>query len=193
MNTKTIHILVASIYLLVMGFGILVGQNIKPEQKSDSQEQITWDYIILNSGETITIEEEPIIPSLTGDDNAESPVVNEENYKEIYHSGFTRDDPRQRMVWEAYDLGGLEFVSLIECENGLRNPKAVWDGGMSFWLCQLNIRRHGEPLEEEWNDRPYQLSVCYSKWKSGTKFYWPQRLIWGKRCGEVVKERFYFL
>lgn len=190
MNTKTIHILVASIYLLVMGFGILVGQNIKPEQKPDSQDPTTWDYIILNSWETFTIEEEP---SITGDYNAESPVVNEEDYKEIYHSGFTRDDPRQRMVWEAYDLGGLEFVSLIECENGLRNPKAVWDGGMSFWLCQLNIRRHGEPLEEEWNDRPYQLSVCYSKWKSGTKFYWPQRLIWGKRCSEVAKKRFYFL
>lgn len=193
MNTKTIHILVASIYLLVMWFGILIGQNIKPEQKSDSQEQVNSGYITLNSWEILIVEEEPIIPSLTGDDNVESSVVNEENYKEIYHSGFTRDDPRQRMVWEAYDLGGLEFVSLIECENGLRNPKAVWDGGMSFWLCQLNIRRHGEPLEEEWNDRPYQLSVCYSKWKSGTKFYWPQRLIWGKKCSEVVKKRFYFM
>ena len=192
MNTKTIHILVTSIFLLVFGFAVLVGQNIKPEQKSDSQEQVNSGYITLNSGEILIVEEEPIIPSLTGDDNVESPVVNEENYKEIYHSGFTRDDPRQRMVWEAYDLGGLEFVSLIECENGLRNPKAVWDGGMSFWLCQLNIRRHGEPLKEEWNDRPYQLSVCYSKWKWGTKFYWPSRLIWGKRCSEVAKKRFYF-
>ena len=108
----------------------------------------------------------------------------------IMHSGFSPDDPRQRMVAEAYDLWGLEFVSLIECENGLRNPKAVWDGGMSFWLCQLNIRRHGEPLEEERNDRTYQLSVCYSKRKWGTKFYGPQRLIWGKRCSEVAKKRF---
>ena len=111
----------------------------------------------------------------------------------IMHSGFSPDDPRQRMVAEAYDLWGLEFVSLIECENGLRNPKAVWDGGKSFWLCQLNIRRHGDPLEEEWNDRTYQLSVCYQKRKAGTKFYWPQRLIWGKRCWKVVKDRFYFL
>lgn len=111
----------------------------------------------------------------------------------IMHSGFSPDDPRQRMVAEAYDLWGLEFVSLIECENGLRNPKAVWDGGLSFWLCQLNIRRHWEPLEEEWNDRTYQLSICYQKRKWGTKFYWPQRLIWGKRCSEVVKKRFYFL
>ena len=111
----------------------------------------------------------------------------------IIHSGFSTDDPRQRMVAEAYDLWGLEFVSLIECENGLWNPKAVWDGGKSFWLCQLNIRRHGEPLEEERNDRTYQISVCYQKRKWGTKFYWPQRLIWGKRCWKVVKDRFYFL
>ncbi len=111
----------------------------------------------------------------------------------IMHSGFSPDDPRQRMVAEAYDLWGLDFVSLIECENGLWNPKAVWDGGLSFGLCQLNIRRHGEPLEEEWNDRTYQLSVCYQKRKWGTKFYGPQRLIWGKRCWKVVKDRFYFL
>lgn len=108
----------------------------------------------------------------------------------IMHSGFSPDDPRQRMVAEAYDLWGLDFVSLIECENGLRNPKAVWDGGLSFGLCQLNIRRHWEPLEEERNDRTYQLSICYSKRKAGTKFYWPQRLIWGKRCWEVAKKRF---
>lgn len=111
----------------------------------------------------------------------------------IMHSGFSPDDPRQRMVAETYDLWGLEFVSLIECENGLWNPKAVWDGGKSFWLCQLNIRRHWEPLEEERNDRTYQLSVCYQKRKWGTKFYGPQRLIWGKSCSEVAKKRFYFL
>ena len=111
----------------------------------------------------------------------------------IIHSGFSPDDPRQRMVAEAYVLWGLDFVSLIECENGLRNPKAIWDGGKSFWLCQLNIRRHGEPLEEERNDRTYQLSICYSKWKSGTKFYGPQRKIRGKSCSEVAKKRFYFM
>ena len=111
----------------------------------------------------------------------------------IMHSGFSPDDPRQRMVAEAYDLWGLDFVSLIECENGLWNPKAIWDNGMSFWLCQLNIRRHGEPLEEERNDRTYQLSICYSKWKWGTKFYGPQRKIRGKGCSEVAKKRFYFM
>lgn len=171
MNTKTIHILVASIYLLVMGFGILIGQNIKPEQKSDSQEQITTGSITLNSGETITIEEEP----------------------SIWHSGFLSGDYRQEIVQEAYDLWGIDFVSLIECENGNRDPKATWDYGKSHWLCMLNTRWHKEPLSPSWNDWRNQISVCFEKWKSGTKFYWPQRLIWGKRCWEVVKTRFYFM
>lgn len=135
------------------------------EKKSDSLPQ---DHIILWTNETLVIEEQPT----------------------IHHSGFSPDDYRQEIVQEAYKLGGLEFLTLIECENGLRNPKAVGDGGMSFWLCQLNIRRHWEPLEEERNERTYQLSACYSKWKSGTKFYWPQRKIGGKRCWEIAKKRF---
>ena len=171
MNTKTIHILVASIYLLVMGFGILIGQNIKPEQKADSQESATWDYITLNSGETFTIEEEP----------------------SIWHSGFLSGDYRQEIVQEVYQLGGLDFVSLIECENGQWLTGAVGDWGKAYGLCQLNTRRHKEPLAPEWKDWRNQLSICYSKRKWGTKFYWPSRLIWGKRCSEVAKKRFYFL
>ena len=111
----------------------------------------------------------------------------------IMHSGFSTDDPRQRMVAEAYDLWGLEFVSLIECENGSRDPTARGDWGKAYGLCQLNTRRHKEPLAPERKDWRNQLSVCYSKRKWGTKFYWPQRLIWGKRCSEVAKKRFYFL
>ena len=171
MNAKSINTLVTSIFLLVFGFAVLVGQNIKPEQKSDSQEPTTWDYIILNSGETFTIEEEP----------------------SIWHSGFLSGDYRQEIVQEAYQLGGLDFVSLIECENGQWLTGAVGDYGRIHWLCMLDTRRHKEPLSPDWNDWRNQLSVCYSKLKWGTKFYWPQRLIWGKKCWEVVKKRFYFL
>lgn len=171
MNDKAINALVTSIFLLVFGFAVLVGQNIKPEQKSDSQEQVTSGYIILNSWETFTIEDKP----------------------SIWHSGFLSGDYRQEIVKEAYQLGGLDFVSLIECENGNRDPKALWDYGKSHWLCMLDTRWHKEPLSPDWNDWRNQISVCYSKRKSGTKFYWPSRLIWGKRCSEVAKKRFYFL
>ena len=171
MNDKKINVLVASIFLLVFGFVVLVGQNIKPEQKSDSQEQITTGSITLNSGEILIVEEEP----------------------SIWHSGFLSGDYRQEIVQEAYDLWGLDFVSLIECENGQWLTGAVGDYGKSHWLCMLNTRWHKEPFSSDWNDWRNQLSVCYSKLKWGTKFYWPQRLIWGKKCWEVVKKRFYFL
>ena len=171
MNAKSINALVTSIFLLVFGFAVLVGQNIKPEQKSDSQELVNSGYITLNSWETITIEEEP----------------------SIWHSGFLSRDYRQGIVQEAYQIGGLDFVSLIECENGQWLTRAVGDYGKSHWLCMLNTRWHKEPFSPDWNDWRNQISVCFDKWKSGTKFYWPQRLIWGKKCWEVVKKRFYFL
>lgn len=171
MNTKTIHILVASIYLLVMGFGILIGQNIKPEQKSDFWEWETSGSTASQSGEMLIIDLAP----------------------KIIHLGFPTGDYRQKIIQEAYDLWGLEFVSLIECENGQWLTGAVGDYGKSFGLCQLNTRWHKEPLSSGWNDWRNQLSVCFSKQKWGTKFYWPSRLIWGKRCWEVVKTRFYFM
>ena len=148
-----------------------------------------WLVALPLIGSSLPDKKSDSLPEIQIEDQAEvSPSTGR-----IMHSGFSPDDPRQRMVAEAYDLWGLEFVSLIECENGLRNPKAVWDGGMSFWLCQLNIRRHGEPLEEERNNWRNQLSICYSKRKWGTKFYGPQRKIRGKRCWEIAKKRFYFL
>ena len=140
------------------------------------------------------VEEDGIIYILSGEiliiaRPEETPPVNQK----IQHLGFSPDDYRQEIVQEAYDLWGMDFVSLIECENGQWLTGAVGDYGRSRGLCQLNTRWHKEPLSPDWNDRTYQLSTCYTKWKSGTKFYWPQRLIWGKRCGEVAKKRFYFM
>ena len=119
----------------------------------------------------------------------ETPPVNQK----IQHLGFSPTDYRQEIVQEAYQLGGLDFVSLIECENGQWLTWAVGDWGKAYGLCQLNTRRHKEPLAPEWKDWGKQLSICYSKRKWGTKFYWPSRLIWGKRCSEVAKKRFYFM
>ena len=111
----------------------------------------------------------------------------------VLHSGFLPSDSRQEIVVEAYRLWGLDFISMIECENGSRDPTARGDWGKAYGLCQLNIRRHGEPLAPEWEDWENQLSICYSKRKAGTKFYGPQRKIRGKSCSEVAKKRFYFL
>lgn len=51
--------------------------------------------------------------------------------QKIQHLGFSPDDYRQEIVQEAYQLGGLDFVSLIECENGQWLTGAVGDYGKS--------------------------------------------------------------
>lgn len=166
---KNINIIVSSIFLLMFFFAVLVGQNIKPEIKPSFNDKEITGYTVLNSGETLTVEDE----------------------LSIWHAGFSTGDSRQEIVQEAYDLWGIDFVALIECENGNRDPKATWDYGKSHWLCMLNTRWHKEPLSPSWNDWRNQISVCFEKWKGGTKFYWSSRLIWGKRCSEVAKNRFY--
>lgn len=168
---KNINIIVSSIFLLMFFFAVLVGQNIKPEIKPSFNDKEITGYTVLKSWEMLTVEDEP----------------------SIWHTGFSTGDSRQEIVQEAYDLWGIDFVSLIECENGNRDPKATWDYGKSHWLCMLNTRWHKEPLSPSWNDWRNQISVCFEKWKSWTKFYWPQRLIWGKKCWEAVKNRFYFM
>ena len=120
-------------------------------------------------------------------------LLRAEHQPTVLHSGFLPSDPRQEIVAEAYHLWGIDFLVLLECENGGRDPTARGDWGKAYGLCQLNTRRHKEPLTPERNDRTYQLSVCYSKRKWGTKFYGPQRKIRGKSCSEVAKKRFYFL
>ena len=159
---------------LLLAIGIVILSN-KLKCKCHMVEEDGIIYIL--SGETLIIARPE-----------ETPPVNQK----IQHLGFSPDDYRQEIV-QAYDLWGMDFVSLIECENGQWLTGAVGDYGRSRGLCQLNTRWHKEPLSPDWNDRTYQLSICYSKWKWGTKFYWPSRLIWGKRCWEAVKKRFYFL
>lgn len=107
----------------------------------------------------------------------------------LVHKWFARDDLRQKMVAYAYKLGGLDFVKVIECENGNRNIKAVGDSWKAFWLCQMNTRYHRLP---EWfkENRVLQVEYCYKKWRQGTKFYWPSRIVKWVRCSSYVADRF---
>ena len=107
----------------------------------------------------------------------------------INHSWFSAEDERQQMVQYAYSLGGLDFVTLIECENGNWNPKAIWDSWKAFWLCQINTNYHRLP-ENFKTDWRVQIEECYRKWKWWTKFYWPSRLVKGVKCYKYVQKRF---
>lgn len=107
----------------------------------------------------------------------------------IQHTWFSSSDERQLMVQKAYDIGGLDFVLMLECENGNRNPSAVWDSWRSHGLCQMNTRWHKLP-QEYYTSWEYQIEYCYKKWSTWTKFYGPNRKIKGQTCKNYVKNRF---
>lgn len=117
------------------------------------------------------------------------PLVEQHSTETIHHSGFSFEDPRQAIIQKAYDLGGIEFVLMLECENGNWSIDGRGDRGHAWGLCQMNDKYHNIP-KEYFEDREYQLEYCYQKWKWGTKFYWPKRKIKGQYCKDYVRDRF---
>ncbi len=109
----------------------------------------------------------------------------------IRHSGFKRDDPRQQIVQYAYQLWGLDLVTLMECENGTREIARRGDAGMSVGICQMHTGYHRLPADY-YTSRKKQVEVCNEKRRGGTKFYWPSRIIKGQYCSNYVKSRFIF-
>ena len=106
----------------------------------------------------------------------------------IQHKWYSLDNERQLMVQKAYDLWWLPFVIMIECESWF-NPQARWDSWRAYGLCQMNNRWH-KVSEEYKNSWEIQIDTCYQKWKSWTKFYWPNRIIKWVKCKDYVLDRF---
>ena len=113
----------------------------------------------------------------------------ERSTQKITHKWFAADDLKQQMVQYAYELWGLDFVKMIECENWNWNISAIWDSWKAFWLCQINTRYHKLPewFKENWR---VQVEYCYNKWSTWTRFYWPSRKIKGTSCANYVSSRF---
>jgi len=92
----------------------------------------------------------------------------------IYKNGWSREDPRQELVQEAFDLGGMDHVILLECENNWWEYKTKGDWWHAVWLCQINNRFHNIP-QQYYTDPHFQVQYCYKLRQWWTKFYWPQR------------------
>lgn len=109
----------------------------------------------------------------------------------IHHTGFTSWDNRQLIIQRAYELGGLEFVSMIECENGNWDMYRVSKTN-DHWICQLHYSYNKEFINsDQFNDWNRQLEYCYEKRKANPKlWYWPSRKIKGQTCKDYVKNRF---
>ena len=114
-----------------------------------------------------------------------------ENTVSIVHKWFQSDDERQKMVQYAYSLWWLDFVKLIECENGNRNPNAKSNTN-DYWICQLNYAYNKKFINsEDYKDVYKQLDYCYNKYTYNPNlWYWPNRKIKGKLCKDYVTDRF---
>jgi len=99
-------------------------------------------------------------------------------WKKITHLWYLSSDIRQQYVQYAYDVGWIDLVLLIECENGRRDTFAKWDSGKAIGLCQMNTIYHKLP-DMYYQDWMFQVEYCTEKMNWGTKFYWPNRIIKG--------------
>lgn len=111
----------------------------------------------------------------------------------IQHRWFASGDQRQAIIQKAYEIWWIDFVLMIECENGNRDQYAI-SKTRDYWICQLNYRYNKEFINSEWyKDVNKQLEYCYEKWKINPKlWYWPTRKINNQLCKDYVKDRFIF-
>lgn len=109
----------------------------------------------------------------------------------ITHNGYATDSVIQDYVDYAYDIWGIDFVKLIECENGRRDPDRI-SKTHDHWLCQLNYKYNKKFINSSEFSDPYkQLDYCYEKYKINPDLrYWPDRWIDWKKCTDYVNDRF---
>lgn len=126
-----------------------------------------------------------------------SDTINQQEEKangiRVIHNGFPQWSMVHDIVTYAYKLWGYEFMAVLECENGTYWLDTRWDNGHAHWLCQMNDRYHKDIPSNYTTDWRVAVEYCYQKWKWGTKFYWPWRMIKGQRCSNYVKDRFTFI
>ena len=141
-------------------------------QQEELQGELTWEVLNESSGEIV------------------KDVVKEI----LVHNWYSYGDKKQDYVNYAYHLWWIEFVKLIECENGRWDPKRVSKTN-DRWLCQLNYKFNRKFINSPDFADPYkQLDYCYEKYKINPNLrYWPKRKIEGKKCSDYVSDRFSIL
>ena len=159
------------------------GDNEYQRGNHSAQREMIWGFKLEQSSS----EKKPT-PSVV-ENKTETQEKPTETAGSIVHKWFQTDDERQEMINYAYKLWWIDFVKMIECENWNWSISAVGDNWKAFWLCQINTNYHKLPewYKEDWK---LQIETCYDKWKNGTKFYWPSRIVKGQRCSSYVSSRF---
>lgn len=119
-------------------------------------------------------------------------TISESDYKwiRVWHKWFPSDSVVQNIVTYAYKLGGYDFLAVLECENWTYQLDSLGDNNHAHWLCQANDRFHKDIPSDYTTNWVVAVEYCYQKWKAWVPFYWPWRIIKGKKCYEYVKDRF---
>ena len=132
------------------------------------------------------------VPILLAEDiQPDVQLVQQEQQEVILHNWYASDSVIQDYVNYAYNLWGIEFVKLIECENWKWDPKRV-SSTRDYWLCQLNYRYNKKFINSSDFADPYkQMDYCYEKYQINPNLrYWPNRKIKGQKCSDYVSDRF---
>ena len=118
-------------------------------------------------------------------------VRTEVQQESITHNWYATDSVIQDYVNYAYEIWGIDFVKMIECENGRWDPNRVSETH-DHWLCQLHYSYNKKFINSpEFKDPYKQLDYCYEKYKTNPDLrYWPDRKINGKKCADYVDDRF---
>ena len=111
--------------------------------------------------------------------------------EKLVHNWYSSESHIQEYVDYAYQKWWIEFVKLIECENGRRDPFRVSDTS-DYWICQLNYRYNKKFINSpEFKDVYKQIDYCYEKYTYNPKlWYWPDRKIKWQKCSDYVSNRF---
>ena len=115
-----------------------------------------------------------------------------EQTQTIVHNWYASGSVVQDYVQYAYDKWWLDFVKLIECENGTRDPYRISKTN-DHWICQLHYPYNKSFINSEAFKDPYkQIDYCYEKYKVNPNlWYWPKRKIKWQKCADYVNNRFY--
>lgn len=102
-------------------------------------------------------------------------------------------EENQDKVQYAYQLGGEQFVYLLNAENGewtyqRRHQKIPGTVGIDYGLCGTNSVHHPEILHDKrfFTNWKWQMEQCYKMYVGGVTFY-------GKNNIEKQKPLFYFI
>lgn len=82
--------------------------------------------------------------------------------KRILEHKSVKDPEKVEAMNIAYQLGGMDFVTTLDQENGQRGLKVEGDAGTSIGLCQLQKHLHKEFIESPYFlDYEKQVVYCY--------------------------------